>query len=350
MLIKLNPKAGYIIGIGLNIMDIVAVAVDLESNLIYEVKRVRPAATATATTTSPMSIENGETIIYSLVEVVDELLQKSNIDIKQVKGIGIGIPGVIDALGKRITWPNKIGAQDITISLSVKDLFESKFGLPTFVENDANLAAFGEKWLVLDPGIKNMLYMYSGGGAGIMINGQIYEGTSHMAGEVNIHNPEFESLSEEEKKNQGIDSFSYLLRWELDIGVSVQARRAIEKGEKSIILDLGGGKIEAINFRTVIAAANKGDNLAIGLIKKAGVKLGIKIAYYVNFLNPEILVIGGGIEEAGDFILEPIKDSILKWSFEEAWRVLKIIPSQLGNRAAALGATSRIMQELFINA
>lgn len=192
--------------------------------------------------------------------------------------------------------------------------------------------------------------MYSGVGAGIMINGQIYEGASGMAGEVNIHNPDFERLSEEERENQGIGSLSYLLRWELDMGICAQIKQAIKKGEDSVVLDSAGGKLEAINFRTVVDAANKGDGLAIELIRKAGVRLGIKIAYFVNFLNPEIVVIGGGIEEAGNLILTPIKDSITKWAFEEAWRVLNIVPSRLGNKAVALGAATRVIEEIFINA
>ncbi|MBU0479249.1 ROK family transcriptional regulator [bacterium] len=341
-LIKLNPKAGFVIGVGLNIMDIVGVAVDLESNVLYEMRQDR--FSGVTTTTSPLSVENGESTIYSLVEVVSKVLENSKLDVKKLKGIGVGVPGIIDVPGQKIKWPNERGVKDISICIAVKDLFEDKFGVPTIIENDATIAAFGEKWLGLDPTIKNMLYMYAGVGCGIMINGQIYKGSSGIAGEVNIHNPEFECLPEKEQ-----EKLFYLLRWELDMGLSYKAKQAIKEGKESEILALAGGRSEMVTFRTVVKAAKAGDKLAIDLLREAGVNLGIKIAFFVNFLNPEMVVLGGGIEEAGTFIVEPIKETVAKWAFEEAFRIVKIVPSRLGNKAVALGGASGVIQEVFLD-
>ncbi|MCM8766338.1 MAG: ROK family protein [Candidatus Omnitrophica bacterium] len=189
----------------------------------------------------------------------------------------------------------------------------------------------------LETGVQNLLFMYSGIGSGIIINGQIYRGASGCAGELGIPN-----LTEDERARWG-----GLARWEADLGLTSRAIEVIKKGEKTRILDLANGDVNKINMKTVVEAAKEGDTLANKLVEEAGVELGMRIAYLVNFLNPEVVIIGGGIERAGAVLLDAIKRTVRSRAFEEMANVVRIVPTQLGEDSVAMGAVSLVIQEIF---
>ena len=103
-----------------------------------------------------------------------------------IAGVGVGVPGIIDERGRTIRWPQSLGEKDVSVCLSIKDTFEKRLNVPTFVENDANAAVLGEKWLGLDRDVKHLVYMFSGVGVGIIINGELYRGATGAAGELGI--------------------------------------------------------------------------------------------------------------------------------------------------------------------
>ncbi|MBI4435805.1 MAG: ROK family protein [Candidatus Omnitrophica bacterium] len=340
LLLELNPKVGYVIGLGLSMSNMVGTLTDLAGGVITDLKREKPPVVATRN--SPLSQESAEAIIHGLIQLASDLIAESKIDITKIKGIGVGIPGIIDEPGRTVRWTSQIGAPgkespyDVSIAISVKDLFENRFNIPTFIENDATVAAFGVLWLGLEPGIKNLIYMYSGVGCGIIINGEVYRGTSGGAGEVTIYDPF------EEKGNHPLGPLKMV---GLDMGMIEKARDAIAKGINSSLKH-----VPELSAKKIIEAAKEGDTLATELVEDAGVALGIKIAFLVNFVNPEVVVIGGGMEEAGSIILEPIKRIVKKSSFSEHAADVRIIPSQLGENAVALGAASLVIQSAFAQA
>jgi len=340
LLLELNPKVGYVVGLGLSMSNMVGVLTDLAGNVVVEKKREKPPVIATRN--SPLSQESAEAIINGLIQLVSDLIEESKVDSTKIKGIGVGMPGIIDEPGRTVRWtaqlgvPGKEGPYDVSIALSVKDLFENRFNIPTFIENDATVAAFGVLWLGLEPGIKNLIYMYSGVGCGIIINGEVYRGTSGGAGEVTIYAP----TGEKEGPLLGP-----LTMVGLDIGMIEKAREAIAKGASTVLKN-----VPDLSAKKIIEAAKEGDLFAAELVEGAGVALGIKIAFLVNFLNPEVVVIGGGMEEAGSIILEPIKRIVKKCSFAEHAADVRIIPSRLGENAVALGAASLVIQSVFAQA
>lgn len=321
VMVELNPKAGFVVGVGLDLFNVIGVLTDLQANVLVKVKKARP-------------IGSEDMVIDTLIDLVDELIRKSELESGKIKGLGVGIPGIVDRRVGTIRWPNQMGS--IYIS-TLKGLLEQKFGIPTFIENDATVAACGEREFELESGVQNLLYMYSGVGSGLLINGQIYRGASGCAGELGIAN-----FTEEEKQK-----WAGLARWEADLGLVTKARQAIEKGEKSKIFDLANGDVNKITLKTVIDAAKEADKLATKLVEEAGVELGIRIAYLVNFLNPEVLVIGGGIERAGALLLDAIKRTVRARTFEEMANVVRIVPTQLGEDSVAMGAVSLVIQEIF---
>jgi predicted NBD/HSP70 family sugar kinase len=321
VMVELNPKAGFVVGVGLDLFNVIGVMTDLQANVLVKVKKPRPAG--------PEDI-----VVDTLIDLVEELIKKSELESGKIKGLGVGIPGIVDRRVGTIRWPNQMGS--IYIS-TLKGLLEQKFGIPTFIENDATVAACGEREFELESGIQDLLYMYSGVGSGMIINGQIYRGASGCAGELGIAN----LSGEEAGKWEGLS------RWEADLGLTTKAKRAIEKGEKTKILELANADPNKITMKTIIDAAKEGDKLASKLVEEAGAELGIRIAYLVNFLNPEVVVIGGGIERAGAVLLDAIKRTVRAKAFEEMANVVRIVPTQLGEDSVAMGAVSLVIQEIF---
>ena len=236
-LVELNTKFGYIIGVGLTALNIVGILVDPKMQVICEVKKERPS-------------DNSEVIIDKLVETVEEILAKSKIEPGKVKGLGIGIPGVIDVEGQTIRWLGAMGLSMVSISgISLKDIFEKEFDIPTLVEHDAACAVFGERWFGFESEIKDMIYMYTGVGCGLIVNGQIYRGSKGSAGEVGIFNPASQDSETRRQESLGLGT------WELDLGIGHYANEAINKGTKSRIFELAGNSPEKISLNLVIEAS-----------------------------------------------------------------------------------------------
>jgi len=330
VLVELNPKAGYIVGVGLNMFNMVGVLVDLEINVITEIKRERAP-------------ENSEIVVQQMVNLASEMIEQSEVDKTKIVGVGVGIPGIIDERGRTIRWPQSLGERDLSVCLSIKDTFEKRLNVPTFVENDANAAVLGEKWLGLDRDIKNLVYMFSGVGVGVIINGEIYRGATGAAGELGI--------SSLKASREDIQSMATGLgRWEMDIGMTSRIKELISKGSSSVVKDLAGGDVNKITFKELVKAIKEKDPLALKVVEEGGLALGKKIAFLVNLLNPEIVVIGGGIEDCGAPLLDSIKASIKEWSVEEAASHVKIIPSAFGENAVALGVVGIVAREVFAQA
>lgn len=331
VLVEMNPNTAYVIGVGLNISEILGVIVDLKTKVIHEVKIHRPPG-------------RSEEIVDHIKIVVEKLLEKDASIKDKICGIGLGIPGIIDVQGHTVRWPvGPLGTEDAFISVSIKEIFETKFKLPVLVKNDADCAVFGEKWLALNPEIKNMIYMYSGVSCGIMIEGRIYEGTTGVAGELGI-------CHFEKQTPKDITEASYHLgRWDMELGMlrQVKEKEFYEKNKNSIIYQLAGNNPEKVVFSTIVEAVKAKDKFAVELVEHAGENLGKKIAFLVNLLNPEIVIIGGGIERAGTLFLDAIKRSTKEWALDEAMRSLKIIPAQLGDNAVALGSAALVLRNIY---
>ncbi len=330
VLVELNPKAGYIVGVGLNMLSTVGVLVDLEINVIAEVKRER-------------NPENSESVIENMIDMAQEIIEKAEIDRSKIVGVGVGVPGIIDERGRTIRWPQSLGEKDVNVCLSIKDSFERRLNIPTFVENDANAAVLGEKWLGLDRDVRHMLYMFSGVGCGVLINGEIYRGATGAAGELGITSPKA-------AKDYAQQIASQLGRWEMDLGMAVKARQYIEKGESSVLKDFVGGNLSKISFKEIVKGVKERDRLTLRVVDEVGQDLGKKIAFLVNLLNPEVVVIGGGIEDCGAPLLDAVKNSVKEWSVEEASSQVKIIPSAFGENAVALGVVGIVAREVFAQA
>lgn len=327
MLVNLKQKSGYVIGAGFDMMGVIGIMADLRGEIIFQIRKKYCAG-------------SGAALIEELVKIAEELLNKSS-EKEKVKGIGLAVAGIIDSENRTIRWPGPLGAQDTIVSVSLWDKFADQFDMPVIIENDADCAVFGEQWIALNPDYKNVIYMYSGVACGIMINGQVYKGTSGVAGELGIYNPN--ALGEYDWKKESFN----LGRWDMELGMLQNIKELRKKHGDSKIFKLVNNKVEEVTFITILEAAYAEDELAIELLTNAGESLGRKAAFLVNLFNPQVVVIGGGIEKAGSIFMDPLKRAVKEWAFEETTRNLKIIPAQLAENAVPLGAASLVIKSYF---
>ncbi|MFH1776507.1 MAG: ROK family protein [Candidatus Omnitrophota bacterium] len=333
-LVELNSKNCFVIGIDIGPQHLIAVLTDLSLNMIIKIKKPRPK-------------DSMEEVVTKAIELVYEVMEKFQVEAKKIKGLGIGLCGVIDAKAGTVRDTDSKRGKTAASYASIKALIEREFGIPTFIGNDATVAAFGEKRIGLDAEIENILYMYSDVGCGIIIKGEIYCGAGGSAGELQLNSTG--DTNKDAAWSKGLEGL--FKPWGVDLGISDEARKRLSKGDQeSKIRELVGNNLDKINGSVVIEAARQGDKLASEIIDEAGLNLGIRTAYLINLFNPEIVVIGGGMEQAGDLLLEPIRRMVRRMAFEEPASMVKIVPSRLGENAVALGAASLVIREIFINA
>jgi glucokinase len=269
-----------------------------------------------------------EDVAKVAVETVREVMKKSGIEKSNVMATGLGMAGPAAKF------------------LQVRETIAREIGIETFMGSDAACAAFGEKKLNRASDAEDLLYMYSDMGCGIVIRGDIYFGAGGSAGEIQISR---EHISREEEM-VFFNSTQYLRPWGFDLGIAQMAIHEIEKGIGTKIVACAKGDPKKITKETVIEAAKANDDLATDIIRNAGMNLGVRVAYLVNLFNPEVVVIGGGVEKAGDIILEPVKSTVKKLAFSEQANMVKIITSSLGEDAVALGAAALAVREVFLKA
>lgn len=329
-LLELNARSGYVVGVDISPDSISAIVADLKVKTLAQTKAPRPPV-------------NMEELIPDVISVIDEVIKKSKIDITAIKSIGIGVSGIVDYYSGTIRDTDPARGRTKVGFVKFTSAIEQKFNIPAFIGNDASCAVFGEKTLNPGADVDNLLYVYSDVGCGIIVHGDVYIGASGCAGETQIV---FETLQKDEKT--ALREYTHMRPWGVDLGVVAEARKAIEKGLATEILTLAKGDPGAVTKDNVIDAAKKGDKVAAELIQNAGKNLGVKMSYLVNFFNPGVMIIGGGMERAGDILIDPLKATVRKFAFEEPASVVKIVPSLLGDNAIVLGAAALAAREVFI--
>ena len=334
ILVELHAKSGFAVGIDVGPINVpnsqmVLVMTDLRGQMIHRVSM-------------PRTHDNMDRILQGFGGVIREFLKSSPIDAKKIHGIAIGLPGIMDERAGTIRDTSRHGIR--TNYVAIRDQLEAEFHLPVLMGSDSSLAGYGELRLGLDRSVGNLIYLYSDVGASLIFNGHIYWGSGGSAGELGVFVPTDDDYL------KWIKSPSFVLSNVWDLGLAAQAKKLIQEGHATKIQELAQGNLEAIRLETILQAAQGGDQLARELIEHAAMQLGIRIAYLVNLLNPDIVVIGGGIEHAGSMLLEPVWRSVKKYAYEEPASLVDVLPAQLGENAVALGAACWVIREVFVQA
>ena len=282
----------------------------------------------------PTPVKEGrEKIISVMVEVARLFLENQSEG--EVIGIGIGTPGLVDEDGRVFQAPNLPGWENFNL----KEIFEEKFSLPVEVENDVNTIAWGEYKFGSGKGYSTVICITlgTGLGGGIILNDSLLRGSKYSAVEIG-HIPI--SYNGPRCKCGNIGCI------ERYVGAEYIVEMAKErlKSRKSIITELVGGDLEKITPKIISEAYHKGDKLAEEIWIEVGVYLGTLFSGLVNLLNPQIIIVGGGIAQVGEILFSTVKRTIDERCFSLLSKDVKVVPAKLGKDAGIIAAASLILE------
>ncbi|MCJ7559025.1 ROK family protein [Candidatus Bathyarchaeota archaeon] len=276
-------------------------------------------------------------IVNSARNVIGEG-ERSGISSKSILGMGIGGPGPLNSDGGVIHLaPNIPGWINTYL---VKEL-EDELKLNVFLENDANAAALGEWWLGAGRDVDNLvlLTLGTGVGGGIIIDGEVLHGARNTAGEIG------HMIIRKGGLLCGCGNRGCLEAYASARSVVKRTLAAIKEGKKTILTDLVKNKLKDITCKLVYDTARKGDSLCKWVVEETGRYLGIGITNIVNIINPEMVILGGGMANAGDLLFEPVRKYVREHSFTAAMEGVKIVPAALGVNAGAIGAVAFVLKK-----
>ena len=269
-------------------------------------------------------IRNKNRLIQAIVVKIDEILRINKFSRKEIKAIGIGLPGLVDpSEGKVIFLPNIPGWKNVPL----RQIFHKLLRISTYIENDVNLVTLGEWKFGSGCGVQNMICatLGTGVGGGLIINNQLYRGEGYTAGEIG-HIP-----INEEGPLCNCSGHACLERYVGNKYLRQQAAKLFK--EKNITLE------------KVTTLAQKGNLKALRFWDQTAKHIGHALTGVVNVLNPSRIVLGGGISNS-KFIFKTIQQTIRLRAMKVQGRMVKIVPAQLGNDAGILGAFVLIQEEL----
>jgi glucokinase len=270
-------------------------------------------------------------VLGRIARCVQEALTEGQLNPSQIKGLGIGAPGPVDPISGRVLVAPNLGWKDVPL----KEKLEALLHIPVFLENDANVCALGVHVLELGGKPQHMIGIFigTGIGSGLIINGNLYPGFSRTAGEIGhmilqVDGPEcgcgkrgcFEALASRSA-----------------IGRRVQ--QAIEAGQKTVLTEMLGLDFHRMRSSHLRKAIARGDSFVEQLVKEAAYFTGIGVANVVNLLNPEFVVLGGGmIEQLEDVMMHIIVDTARHYAMPGTMEGVSIQPSTLADDAGIAGA------------
>ncbi len=309
----------YRVGIDLGGTNIVSGVVDENYNIV---------AKARLKTNSKRGFE---AVVQDMATTVKMALEKANIDISQVDAIGIGSPGAINSEKGIVNYAYNLGFKDVPIT----DMIEEKLGIKTFLENDANAAAYGEFIAGAGKGTKNfiLITLGTGVGGGIIINSKIFSGFNFVGAELG-HSVIVQDGEQCTCGRKGC--------WEAYASATAlirQTKAEMVKNKNSVMWEITEGDIENTDGLTAFDAMRKGDASGQKVVEEYINYIATGIVNMVNIFQPEVFCIGGGICNEGETLLNPITQKLNVENFgKNVEPKVKLKTATLGNDAGIIGA------------
>ncbi len=319
--------SSLVLGVDLGGSKILTAVVNIEGEMLSRDHSITPAA------------KGPEAVIQAMLESAERALSQAGIAAAELEAICIGAPGLSSPeTGVLFTSPNLPGWKDVPL----RDIIEDKMGVKTLLINDANAAALGELYFGAAKGARNFICITlgTGIGGGIVIDGEIYAGSLGTAGEIG-HMTIDASGPKCNCGNTGC--------WEtLASGTALEreARRRITDGAETTILNYAEGDINKVNAEAVHKAAQNGDTLAKEIIAQTGYYVGVGLANLINIFNPELIVIGGGLSNIGDMLLEPAYKAAGERAYRAAFDSVRFARAELGRNSGVIGAAAYAFREI----
>ena len=283
-------------------------------------------------------LDEGSHIVDDMIESINHRLKLLNLSAEDFIGIGMGSPGVVDREKGTV-----IGAYNLNWKTlqPVKEKIEKATGIPFFIDNDANVAALGERWKGAGENQPDVVFMTlgTGVGGGIVAEGKLLHGVAGAAGELGHITVDFDQpiLCTCGKKGclETVASATGIVnltrRYADEYAGDAELKKLIDNGED-------------VNAKIVFDLAKAGDELALIVYRNFARYLGIACANIGSILNPSTSVIGGGVSAAGEFLLDGVRKVYEENSFPQVRTSTKLALATLGNDAGVIGAASLVLQ------
>lgn len=282
--------------------------------------------------------EDLDIVMDQIYQSIDETLKKSLVNRADIAGIGVVTPGPLDPRsGVLFHAPNIPAFKNVPIL----NLVQTKFGVPTLVDNDANAAGLAEALFGAGVGYECVLYVTvsTGIGTGIIINQQIYHGKHGAAGEGGHVTIEYQGRRCACGRHGCIEAYA---------SGTALTQRTLERlgatGASSKIVELVGGDLEQVTPVVVSQAAQQGDELALELIRETAEYLAIWLGGMINLMDPDIIIIGGGLSSIGDLLFSTIRQTIADYTINPFVDDIKIVTAHLQSDVGILGAAALHMR------
>ena len=319
---------GYVVGVDMGGTKILAAVVGLNGQIVARLKVMTKAE------------KGADDVINRISDCISESIEKANLRASQIRAIGIGAPGVVDPVAGEVLYAPNLHWSNVPL----KGALENLLNIPVFVDNDVNLGTLGEQALGAGRGVDNLvgIFVGTGIGGGIVLNGKLFYGANRTAGEIGhvILKPGGPKCS---CGNRGC-----LEALASRTAISRYVRKAISRqGKKSILPELNGGNLNMVRSRALAKAVEKGDKLTLKAIRRARHYLGIGVATVVGLVNPQVVVLGGGLIEAlGDDFVNGVHHAASKLALPNAMNGVDVMSATLGDDAGAIGAAALACQNL----
>lgn len=293
-----------------------------------------------AVRTTPTRADEGSTaVVGRIVQMVEDVIKQTCSETGSSRenflGVGIGSPGPLDReKGIVVITPN-LGWKDFPL----RDEIASRVKMQATLDNDANCATLGEWWIGAAKGTRHVvgLTLGTGIGGGLILDGRLYHGASDVAGEIG------HTTIDSTGRRCKCGNYGCLEAYASGPAIAERAREALEglgADDESIITRMVDGNVSRITAQTVYEAAKQGDDIAREVVRETARFLGAGISNLVNIFNPDVVVLAGGVTQAGDALFEPIRAEVRRRSFKPAVDACRIVPGALPLTAGMVGAVA----------
>jgi glucokinase len=268
-------------------------------------------------------------------QVIETTLKQTGAKRSDFIGVGIGAPGPLRRNDGIVVVAPNLGWHNYPL----REKLAAEVGLPTTLDNDANCATLGEAWIGAARGARHVvgITIGTGIGGGLVFDGKLHHGASDVAGEIG------HTTIETEGRRCKCGNYGCLEAYASGPAIAERAREALERGSESVLPKLAGSAA-AITAQHVYNAAREGDALAREVVRDTARYLGAGIANILNLLNPDVVVLAGGVTAAGEELLTPLRLEVRRRAFKPAVDAARIVPGELGSRAGVVGAVAIAVQ------
>ncbi|MDY3762663.1 MAG: ROK family protein [Candidatus Ventricola sp.] len=279
----------------------------------------------------PTGIERPyQEIIADMAALCKTVAADAGIEMSEIKSIGVGVPGLFDNKTGMIPFCTNLGWHDIPFVAEMKKHLDT----PVYGDNDATVAGLAESVAGVSAGIRDSVFLTlgTGVGGGIIIDGKPYSGAHGCGSEIG------HMMIKMGGELCTCGNYGCFERYASATAIIREARKAIVEYPESSMLAACGGDPEKLNAKIVIDAARAGDEAAKAVFGGYVQALAVGIINIINMLDPEVIVLGGGVSAAGEFLLDAVREAVKPMVFFKTMPYARIELAQLGNDAGIIGA------------